>query len=36
MMVPTPPVQAKPLVEIGRSFASWVGSFEPFRSSRTF
>lgn len=34
-MLTPPPVQAKPLAEIGRSMASWIGSFEPFGRYRT-
>ena len=34
-MLTPPPVQAKPLAEISRSMVSWIGSFEPFRPSRT-
>ena len=34
-MLTPPTIQSKPLAEISRSVASWIGSFEPFRPSRT-
>ena len=34
-MLTPPAVQAKPVAEISRSIASWIGSFEPFRAGRT-
>ena len=34
-MLTPPAVQSKPLAEISRSVATWLGSFEPFRPSRT-
>ncbi len=34
-MLTPPPVQSKPLAELSRSMVTWLGSFEPFRPSRT-